>query len=114
MQRRRLMREINLCSIVLPFLPYLWKMFAPLLRKGRPSHVSLARLLAQFSTGAEAAAPGSGIIEVREYNLHPQGVKDYLKLSTESATVRQKLLPFLGCVARRDGAACAYVMQFRC
>jgi hypothetical protein len=53
------------------------------------------------SAAAAAAAPPAvargSVLEVREYTLHPAGVKPYLKLTAEHADVRRSLLPFLGC-----------------
>jgi hypothetical protein len=52
---------------------------------------------------AGAAVPRAGsLLEIREYTLHPAGVKDYLALTAQTAELRGRLLPFLGCVF--DGA----------
>lgn len=37
-----------------------------------------------------------GFVELREYTLHPRGIAPFLKLTTETADLRKRLLPFLG------------------
>lgn len=59
-----------------------------------------------LSTSPAAAAAGSspqhtnnhepGLLEIREYTLHPAGMGEFLKLAADTAQLRAKLLPFLG------------------
>jgi len=54
---------------------------------------------ANASAATTAAAPRRGsLFEIREYTLHPSGIKDYLQLTAEHAELRSQLLPFLGWV----------------
>ena len=47
-----------------------------------------------------AAAPAQSVFEMREYTLHPAGVKQFLQLSAEYAALRASLNPgFRGCAA---------------
>ncbi|GBF99804.1 hypothetical protein Rsub_12557 [Raphidocelis subcapitata] len=51
---------------------------------------------AATAAAAAPAAPSGSVLEVREYTLHPAGMKAYLKLTAEHAELRRSLLPFLG------------------
>ncbi len=56
-----------------------------------------ASLLRSFATG-----PASGVLEYRQYTLHPSGFKDFFALTNEHAELRKRLNPgFLGCVHAR-------------
>lgn len=62
-----------------------------------------------FSTGP--AVLGS-LLEIREYTLHPSGIKDYLKLTAEHAKLRSSLLPFKGMFTCDTGAELNKVTHF--
>jgi hypothetical protein len=40
--------------------------------------------------------PAPGIVEMRQYALHPSGMNDYLRLTRKSASVRRRHLPLVG------------------
>lgn len=61
---------------------------------------ALGFLQACGAARASSSMP-SGIIEIREYTLAPDGMKQYLSLTTETASLRSQLLPFLGCADRK-------------
>ncbi|KAF8071348.1 NIPSNAP3A [Scenedesmus sp. PABB004] len=48
------------------------------------------------SPGFATAAAGPGLLEIREYTLHPAGFKAFMALAAEAAELRGRLLPFLG------------------
>lgn len=50
-----------------------------------------------FAVAAGAAAQLRGpLLEIREYTLHPAGIKEYLQLTAANAELRRRLLPFAG------------------
>ena len=51
---------------------------------------------AGYSAASAAAASGSPLIEVREYTIKPEFFKTFMQISTENASLRKELLPFLG------------------
>ena len=59
----------------------------------------------QFSSSATIALHGvhelptepAGYVELRQYTLHPDGMKAYLKLTEEHVESRKRRTPFLGC-----------------
>ena len=55
--------------------------------------------LAARRYASAAGAPAENVIELRQYTLHPSGVKQFLDLSAEHAEMRARLNPgFRGCV----------------
>ena len=49
---------------------------------------------------SSSATPAESVIELREYTLHPSGVKPFLDLSAEHAAMRARLNPgFRGCAS---------------
>ena len=61
---------------------------------------------AQRAWSSAAAAPAQSVFEMREYTLHPAGVKQFLQLSAEYAALRASLIPgFRGCAAPLRGDA---------
>lgn len=64
---------------------------------------SISTTSSAASASAAAGAPPpppvaakGPLLEIREYWLHPAGVKDFLKLTAATAPLRRGLLPFLG------------------
>lgn len=49
-----------------------------------------------FSSSNHENQQGLGILEIREYTLHPAGSKAFMQLAAENAQLRGQLLPFLG------------------
>lgn len=39
----------------------------------------------------------AGFVELRQYIMKPEGIKDFLKLTETHVDLRKTLLPFLGC-----------------
>lgn len=72
----------------------------PLLQGARAasctSSAALPLLAQAFSSSSQQQQHGLGILEIREYTLHPVGSKQFMKLAAENAALRSKLLPFLG------------------
>ncbi|KAF6240403.1 hypothetical protein COO60DRAFT_1709046 [Scenedesmus sp. NREL 46B-D3] len=62
------------------------------------SRVALPLVARAFSksSGNQLQQHGLGILEIREYTLHPAGSKQFMKLAAEHAMLRSQLLPFLG------------------
>ena len=48
------------------------------------------------SLGRSMSTNHAGFVELREYTLHPQGIKPFIDLTAENVDVRKQLLPFLG------------------
>jgi hypothetical protein len=63
-----------------------------------PSSAALPLLVQAFSSSSsqQQQQHGLGVLEIREYTLHPTGSKQFMKLAAENAALRSKLLPFLG------------------
>ena len=58
-----------------------------------------------------SAAP-EGLVEIRQYTLHPEGAKKYLKLTGDFVEGRKERTPFLGCApitCCQDEAGCGSV-----
>ena len=56
--------------------------------------------LAARRYASSSAADSESVVELRQYTLHPAGVKPFLDLSAEQAELRARLNPgFRGCVA---------------
>lgn len=49
--------------------------------------------LASFSTSSASTATPSPIVELREYQLHPEHAVKYMKLTAEAADIRKRLVP---------------------
>jgi hypothetical protein len=65
------------------------------------SSAALPQLVQAFSSSSSSSSSqqqqhGLGILEIREYTLHPTGSKQFMQLAAETAALRSKLLPFLG------------------
>lgn len=56
--------------------------------------------------------PAPGIIEMRQYALHPSGARDYLAATQRSAATRARHLPLLGFFAPELGADLTTVTHF--
>lgn len=52
-------------------------------------------IVRSMATAANAAL-GKGFVEMREYVLKPEGIKDFVKLTHDKVDLRKQLLPFLG------------------
>ena len=67
--------------------------------------LSRSRSVRQFSSSATIALHGvhqlpqdpAGYVELRQYTLHPDGMKAYLQLTGDHAESRKQRTPFLGC-----------------
>ena len=72
-------------------------------RRGTERAVMLRLRRAQLAARRYASSSAAGtesVIELRQYTLHPAGVKPFLDLSAEQAEMRARLNPgFRGCVA---------------
>ena len=73
------------------------------MRRG-PQTATMLRLrhaqLAARRYASSSAAGSESVIELRQYTLHPAGVKPFLDLSAEQAEMRARLNPgFRGCAA---------------
>jgi len=63
----------------------------------------------QYSSSATIALHGvhhlptepAGYVELRQYTLHPDGMKAYLKLTGDHVESRKQRTPFLGCCSPR-------------
>jgi hypothetical protein len=61
------------------------------------SSAALPLLAREFSnSSSQQQQHGLGILEIRDYTLHPTGSKQFMQLAAENAALRSKLLPFLG------------------
>ena len=49
-----------------------------------------------MSTLTSTQACHDGILEMREYTLYPQGMREFIQASSDKAELRKSLLPFLG------------------
>lgn len=49
-----------------------------------------------MSTSAGSAAAHTGLVELRSYQLKPEGIKEFMRLTNETVELRKRLLPFLG------------------
>ena len=47
------------------------------------------------SSGTDASIH-TGIVELRQYTLKPEGMKEFVRITAEKADLRNRLLPFLG------------------
>ena len=50
-----------------------------------------------------------GLLELREYTLKPEGMRQFMNLTAEKCALRQRLLPFLGCAQCTVGVFAATV-----
>ena len=66
-------------------------------RQAQRSLSSLAsgNTIALHGTHVLSAAP-EGLVEIRQYTLHPEGAKKYLKLTGDYVESRKQRTPFLG------------------
>jgi hypothetical protein len=48
------------------------------------------------TTALPAASTHPGLLEVRSYALHPNGMQEFVKLANDHGTLRKQLLPLLG------------------
>eukprot|EP00775_Hariotina_reticulata_P015155 gene15155-biopygen1975 len=62
-------------------------------------HSSSSSCSGSSSNHAHKPASELGILEIREYTLHPAGSKPFMQLAAENAQLRKQLLPFLGCAS---------------
>eukprot|EP00879_Flechtneria_rotunda_P023623 GHRR01024994.1.p1 GENE.GHRR01024994.1~~GHRR01024994.1.p1 ORF type:complete len:220 (+),score=50.15 GHRR01024994.1:747-1406(+) len=56
-----------------------------------------------------------GVLEIREYTLHPASIKEFMKLATDNSKIRGQLLPFLGmftCDAGGDLNKVTHIYQY--
>jgi hypothetical protein len=70
----------------------------------RGAAAARGRALATDSAGAAAHAH-AGLVEVREYELHPAGQAAFMALAAETAVLRARLLPLLGFFTCDTGGA---------
>ena len=72
------------------------------------AHRSVSELARSFASSAGPAtvalhgthtlpAAPEGLVEIRQYTLHPEGFKKYLALTGEHVEARKRRTPFLGC-----------------
>lgn len=66
-------------------------------------HVSSMPVL---SSSGSPVAEGNGFLEMREYGLKPEGIKDFMSVTQEFVEVRKQLLPFLGEKAAQTAGGC--------
>ena len=52
-------------------------------------------MVAPLSSATESTSPE--LLEMREYTLKPEGIKPFMALTNDMASLRSQLLPFLGC-----------------
>lgn len=63
----------------------------------RPVSSAAWRALARCADySSSSTAQSLGILEIREYTLHPVGAKQFMQVAADNAALRKQLLPFLG------------------
>ena len=67
--------------------------WAALQRGGARGHASAAATAPSAAAGAEQH---TGLVELRQYTLKPEGIKEFTRLTAEKVELRKQLLPFLG------------------
>lgn len=55
-----------------------------------------AQTLAARGFASAAAGEHTGLVEIRQYVMKPEGIKDFMRLTGEKKELRTSLLPFLG------------------
>ncbi|KAL4857838.1 Protein NipSnap 3A [Chlorella vulgaris] len=65
----------------------------------------ITQTLGRCFSAAAGAASHTGLLELRQYTMQPQGIKEFLRLTQDSVELRKSLLPFLGMFTCDTGGA---------